>query len=284
MLTGTTTEFKLGQAVSPTKKRVMTTLPRAKFIKKIKKLDEDVSKKLITCLSMIYSHVVQRDAAGQDEAHFFISVPATSMFESHYQILIKGKDHGLKAGGIFNQIKNVLAIVEKKLKTELLDEHRNTLEICQASLMAYHNAFVAALDALPEDKKQKLENHQNISSPTELVMTPQKLQRLKMAHPRSPNVDTPKKLSKRDLRAIAQLQGETSPAAVVAPPTPKKKLTFPEFPTDPAPAESNLSSLMVIPRTLLLKRRASQKAANKTTTTDAFKAPFGASPQKPTGI
>ncbi|MGD9591800.1 MAG: hypothetical protein AB7V32_04685 [Candidatus Berkiella sp.] len=230
--------FTLSKTVgSPLKLRVMTSMPDSEFLLKLEKLQEQIKTRITSCFSLIYSHVVQRNAAGEGQAHFFIHGAATALYEDHHQVLIKGKDHGKKAASIFNHIKKTLSMIEHQLANNA--PKKSLLRRCQAVLIAHFNAYALALNNLTEDKKDFLKKYQNIDEPAALPITPKKKKRIQRVHPNSPKDITPKKLSRDDLQAIAVLSG--IPFNIDKPPV-VRPLEFPVA-----------KPVQMVPRQLLLK-------------------------------
>ncbi|MBS0287405.1 MAG: hypothetical protein JSR17_08920 [Proteobacteria bacterium] len=244
--------FKLKKAAkSPTKLRVMMSLPDKTFLEDISKLPENLSNEISTCFRMIFSHVVERGAHSQGQPHFFHHVAATALYESYNQFLIHDKDHGLKAGPIYNKVKKVLEIVEKTLipNSSFSAEQRSTLEDVRATLIAHHNAFVLAIQSLSAEQKQKLKINQSIDAVSlqELPITPKKAARIKKTHPFSPDSHTPKKLSAEDERSKRILEGNPHP------PARRPLMLLESLPLPPLPQRD---ALAYTPRVLLLKMRA----------------------------
>jgi hypothetical protein len=212
--------FKLQKAVesiaSPTKStlRVMTSLPNAEFINSLWELDNNIGKNIFDCLNLVYSHITQRGAHDQGQPHFFHHVAATTLYESYHDYLIKGKDHGKKAGTILNKINNTLTSIERALSTDdkIISEQQKILENFQAELMAHRNALIRALKGLPDDTKRHLKAHQNldIEALEQTDLTPKKKARVKSMHA-SPLPKTPKKLSLADRLAQRALQATSAP-------------------------------------------------------------------------
>ncbi len=207
------TPFKLTIAVgSPSKLRVMTSLPNARFINSLWNLHPDISADITITLRLIYCHITDRGASDEGKPHFFHHVAATALYESYHQLLIKDKDHGKKAGAIFHKVKNTLGLIERELKSDqtLSEDHREILENFKAEFTAHHNAIVLALQNLPEQTKEHLAKHQNIRGIQTLPFSPSKVERIQKLHP-SPSKNTPKKRSKDDVESQMALTATEHP-------------------------------------------------------------------------
>lgn len=252
--------FTLGSVVSPTKKRVMISMPCEAFLNRVALLDEKLKKAIFSSFSFIFSHPTQRNASGQGNPDFFLHSAATGLYEVHTGNLIKGKDHSLKGGSTFHLIKKTLKLIDKSLKETLSAKDRETLLTCQATLIAHQNALIANFEALPGEKKDHLEKFQHIIAPTQTALSPRKMQRLQTVHVVSPSKATPKKTTLADRRSIAILQGknpdEVMPQARVIP-------NSPQFTTEKNPSDFSKAKIPTMPRALLVKYQQQQSALKK---------------------
>ncbi len=262
--------YKLSKEVaSPSKLRVMKSLPDEAFLQRLETLDGKAKNEITKCFRMIYDHVVNKGAHGQGKPEFNLHVAATALYEIYHDLLIHNKDHGLKAAGIYNLIINTLKLIYTKIKAatknpqtlvshieDKVDLHETlkiknleTLKICSATLKAHHNGLVLALSKLSDEKKIKLKECQNIDNFQEIRLSAEEKALLKVAHPLSPSKPTPKKPSLKDLRSCLILQGKAHLVEGQA----KKRLEMNQV------AQPQKPRLTAIPRTLLVKY-ARQKA------------------------
>jgi len=160
--------FKLSKAAdvknSPlkTKYKVMSDLPKPEFLEKLNKVNTPTSNAVLTWLKEPYSYVVSRPYK-ENHPSFFPLVPATSLYESYNELEINGKNHGKKAGTIYNGLQKVSRLLEDTLKVEILDEPiKEIYQQTQALLIVSHNAFCTALKKVPQETKAHLKKHANL--------------------------------------------------------------------------------------------------------------------------
>lgn len=209
-------EFKLSVHLSPLSHKVATRLPRPTAINDLWDLDiNNLGTEITMCLSMLFSHVVERGEPRENIRTFHHSGAATALQEAHDGKKIKGKDHALKAGGLFNKVKNLLSSIKNTLKHVELDEDKTEILLnFQAILIAHHNNLVVALQAQPQSKKDHLERNANIKVDelAKIDLTQDQNERIKETLPPSPvkglQQSTPKKLSPSDRSSIYALQSD----------------------------------------------------------------------------
>src|SRR5437762_11499403 len=99
------------QLNSPLKFKITTTLPNAKDINQLWDLPTKLGTDIADCLNQIYSHITLREpAVGKKD--FFHHVAGTTLYESYHKTLINDKNHGKKAGTIFNKVNNTLKSID----------------------------------------------------------------------------------------------------------------------------------------------------------------------------
>jgi hypothetical protein len=209
--------FKLSAALeNETQFLVATTLPCAKHINKLWELVSDLRDEIAWCLNMVYSHITMRGAHGQGNEHFFHHVAGTALYESHQKKLIKGKNHGLKAGVIVQKLLKTIKNIKRELDSnELSPTHRDILDNFKAELIAHHNTLVLAVKKLSPKDQKHLKRYQNLDpqSLVALEITSVDEKRIIKLHPPA-QVLTPKKLSKAAHASKEALQTTEPPVKV----------------------------------------------------------------------
>ncbi len=209
--------FKLSQAIdnSPLKFTLLTTLPLAEKIKTLANINPLLAKEIQAGIKRIYSPVVER-IPDEDKEHFFHHGAATTLYEEFLQVRIKDKNHSIKAGTTFNQIKKILdkinAALEENAQCEILKDFN-------AEFTAQYNIYVIALKKCAPEIKKHLQAHCSIDIDALAVtpITPRKKTRVQNMHPASPQVSTPKRLTVHDLKARRCLLTGTDASPVKKP-------------------------------------------------------------------
>lgn len=209
--------FKLGAALeNETQFLIATTLPSAKHINKLWELVSDLRDEIAWCLNMVYSHITMRGAHGQGNEHFFHHVAGTALYESHQRKLIKGKNHGLKAGSIVQKLLKTIEKIKHELEsTKLNPKHRDILDNFKAELIAHHNTLVLAVKKLRLQDQEHLKKYQNLDpqSLTAIELTSIDEKRITKLHPPA-EILTPKKMTKAAHASKEALQTTEPPVKI----------------------------------------------------------------------
>jgi hypothetical protein len=193
---------------------VSTTLPSAKHINKLWDLVTDIRDEIAWCLNMVYSHITMRGANGEGQEYFFHHVAGTALYESHHGKLIKGKNHGLKAGTILQKVIKTIDKIKSEINSSqnIIEEHLEILENFKAELIAHHNTLISAILRLPQKAKDHLQKHQglNLQALKPIELTSEEEKRLEIIHPK-PEQITPKKLTLAARKSQKALQSTEPP-------------------------------------------------------------------------
>ena len=212
--------FKLGLHLSPQSHKVATRLPKHTAINDLWDLDiNNLGNEITQCISMLFSHVVERGEPREEVDTFHHSTAATALWEAYHGKKIKGKNHALKAGGLFNKVRNLLSSIKHALKKEPIDENQKEILLnFQAILIGHHNNLVVALQKQPQTKKNHLEKNANIKVDElkKINLTTAQQTRIFTVLPASPVKTTreqslrvtPKKRSHADKLSILALQSD----------------------------------------------------------------------------
>ncbi len=206
---------------SPSKHKVMTSLPSPESITTLKPLETAAPKlftKIMSGLKLIYSYVADRNYQ-ENTVTFFHHAGSTALYEKHYCTKINGKDHGKKLGNIFPVLKNTLKEIEIALAQPHLKEHEKILLDFQAEYIWQINILVLVIKSLSQETQEHLKTHCNIDSNSlsEIITSPRKKERINQLHPLNPSLPrTPKKLSLTDRLTIEALQNNGSPTKPVS--------------------------------------------------------------------
>lgn len=178
----------------PIEYKIATSIPNASDIESLWKLPPDLRVEILSCLKNIYSYIVLRPYKEGAE-DFFYHVGATALYESQSaNPLINGKNHGLKAGSVYNQVVKTLESIQNALAKPLLSTHTlsgKQIAIAlkfQADLVAHKNVLTRALKRLPHELKEHLRRHNHIDVDSLVVeyISPQETARIRNLHPQSP--------------------------------------------------------------------------------------------------
>ncbi|MCS5708685.1 hypothetical protein CC99x_007160 [Candidatus Berkiella cookevillensis] len=212
--------FKLGLHLSPQSHKVATRLPKHTAINDLWELNiNNLGNEITQCISMLFSHIVERGEPREEIDTFHHSTAATALWEAHHGKKIKGKDHAIKAGGLFNKVRNLLSTIKSTLKYASLDEEQEEILLnFQAILIGHHNNLVVALQKQPQAKKDHLEQNANIKVDElkKIGLTTAQQTRIRTVLPASPikttqekcQQATPKKRSRSDKLSILALQSD----------------------------------------------------------------------------
>lgn len=196
---------------------MMTTLPRSTYVHKLWKLAESIGNDITLCLNMLYCQVTQRNGNGEGRPHYFYHVGATSLYETHYKKLIKGKNHTLKSGDVFMKIVKTLKEIDKALaKVEEAKENIRLLKYFKSELSVHHNLLLFSMRNAPEKTRKHLVEFKSLDVATinDIELSTIDLKRVAKTHPEKVKViDTPKKPTKAVIRTRIALQA-TEPADV----------------------------------------------------------------------
>jgi hypothetical protein len=193
--------------------KVLTKLPTKEALQAIdEKLPPHLAKIIKDTLENIYSHVTQR--IPDENSDHFLHHPASSVyFETHYKVLIKGKDHSKKASSIVHEIKKTIEEIQKRLNQKNMNASQTELATDFLNIFCVHlQAFNKALLLISPSKKAHLKQYQNhdVENVNIMPITPTKQQSIKSVYPTTPSPgktkSTPKKLSASDRETIDYLQ------------------------------------------------------------------------------
>lgn len=208
-------EFRLRDHVEDTTiYHVMTTLPLTAYIDKLWSIAQTVGNDISECFKSIYSQVTQRNGSGEGKPHYFMHVGSTTVYEAVTGQLIKGKNHGIKAGNILQRLQSTLKKLEAVLNEKQYEnkDQKKLLRRFKAALNAQHNALVFSLKTLPEKTKEHLRKHQNlnIDSIQTIDLKERHLKYIVELHP-EPVPVTPKKPSPQDNKTKMALLATNPP-------------------------------------------------------------------------
>lgn len=208
-----TPRFTLSTVVtSPTKHKVLTTLPLAEFLEKLQvgptlKLFADT---INSGIRWIYKHVTMRNPEEETD-HFFVHIAATVIYENKTHTFIKGKCHPKNAASILNIIEPTLKTITGVLERyALTKDERETLTLVKNIYIVSINAIYEALQEFnktnPTLIQQLLENDKvNVLAYKPLPLTAEESAALLKIFPQT--AGTPKRKTAETKQSVAVLNG-----------------------------------------------------------------------------
>lgn len=216
---------------SPLKHKVMTSLPKHEKIsdlKPLKALDPQLFAAIIASLKQAYSYITDRQYT-EDTDTFFHHTASTALYEEHCRKKIKNRNHSLKLGGIYCNLKKTLTKIQQALKQKKLSEHQEILRDYEAEFIWHINICILVLPLLSNELKTHLSKHHSLKI-DELQMlpaSPQKRARVIDMHPGTPKKIkpvpfeerlTPKKMSSMDKQSEKLIRKSGSPSKFTSTP------------------------------------------------------------------